>query len=468
MALAVLVGASAAAAAEISPGVVPTGTVVDGIVGRSSPGESYAAYVPAAYSAGRKWPILYVFDARGRGALAARRFAEGAEARHYLVASSNQSASDGPIAPNAKALHALWADTHERFAIDDRRVYLAGYSGTARFAAFAAKAAPGAVAGIIACSGGFDETPTTRPPFLVFATTGVRDFNFREIRDLDGTLEKLGATHRTEEFDGGHEWAPVELCREALEWMDLQAMKDGTMARNPLDIEALWQKGRARAEKLVREGRPDRALRAERALASLFRGLRDVGPAESDARGLAASRATRRLLDEADRLADEERRYRSDLAPVWIEIRTPGDSLPLARLVRQLRLDALRRRADSNPGSLDGQAAARMLAEVFVQTSFYLPRGFVERSDFDRALLCLELAERAQPGAASVAFERAIVHARAGKPDDAIADLERAAERGLRSAEAIRREPAFAELTNRPRFTTLLRRLDRETEDPPA
>jgi hypothetical protein len=112
-------------------GEPPRGQVVDKITCAGNPGETYALYLPDGYTPDRAWPILYILDPRSRGALAAERFRPGAEAFGYILASSNNSVSDGAMEPNLKSMRAMWADTHARFTIDDRRHYAAGFSGTA-------------------------------------------------------------------------------------------------------------------------------------------------------------------------------------------------------------------------------------------------------------------------------------------------------------------------------------------------
>ena len=112
---------------------------------------------PPAYTPDRAWPILYAFDARGQALVPAKAFQEAAEKYGWIVASSYNSASDGLIDPNFAAMRALWADTHARFAIDDQRVYAAGFSGTVRFSCILALSAPGTIAGVIGAGAGLPE-----------------------------------------------------------------------------------------------------------------------------------------------------------------------------------------------------------------------------------------------------------------------------------------------------------------------
>jgi len=100
-----------------------------------------------------------------------------------------------------------------------------------RVAVSMAQGLPGEVAGVTACGAGFRLATAQRPsrdtPFVFFATVGIRDFNFSELPGLDKTLTNLRLTHRVKVFNGGHQWPPKELAAEALEWMEIQAMKSG-------------------------------------------------------------------------------------------------------------------------------------------------------------------------------------------------------------------------------------------------
>src|SRR5689334_14111283 len=133
------------------------------VVIQADPSQSYMLYLPNAYRPDRKWPILYVLDARSNGTEAGKRFLAGAERYGFIVASSNNSASDGETEPNVVAMRAIWADTHYRLAVDPRRAYIAGFSGTVRFACRRAMDAPGTIEGIVAAGAAFPfETRPTK------------------------------------------------------------------------------------------------------------------------------------------------------------------------------------------------------------------------------------------------------------------------------------------------------------------
>ena len=109
------------------------GQIIEKVACKAEPGFSYALYIPSSYAADRKHPILYAFDPAARGRVPVERYRAAAETYGYLVVGSHDS-RNGPGAPINKILSALWTDSHERFAIDDRRVYTTGFSGGARVA----------------------------------------------------------------------------------------------------------------------------------------------------------------------------------------------------------------------------------------------------------------------------------------------------------------------------------------------
>ncbi|HSD72846.1 MAG TPA: hypothetical protein VLE54_08640, partial [Thermoanaerobaculia bacterium] len=201
----------ALAAPATGPDHFPAGEIVPRVVCAADPEQSYALYLPTSYSESRTWPLLYLFDPRKRGALAAERFREAAERHGWILASSNNTMSDGPMAPNVAAVNAMWSDVNRRFPIDPRRVYAGGFSGGARTACLLAQKMAGRVAGVIACGGGFADgsPPEKGMPFAVFGTVGNVDFNYGEMRRLDRRLAKLGARHRLAVFDGPHSWCPA-------------------------------------------------------------------------------------------------------------------------------------------------------------------------------------------------------------------------------------------------------------------
>ena len=110
----------------------PVGQVVDSIVALSDPTQSYSLYLPSAYDPGRSWPVMYLMDPRGRAHVPMELFRDAAERYGWILLSSYNTMSDGPVEPNEIALDAMLGDTQALLSATLNRLYLCGFSGTAR------------------------------------------------------------------------------------------------------------------------------------------------------------------------------------------------------------------------------------------------------------------------------------------------------------------------------------------------
>ena len=52
----------------------------------------------------------------------------------------------------------------------------------------------------------------------------------------------MTSPHRVEIFEGGHTWLPVEMATSGVEWMEIQAMKNGLRPRDEMLVDELFSK----------------------------------------------------------------------------------------------------------------------------------------------------------------------------------------------------------------------------------
>jgi pimeloyl-ACP methyl ester carboxylesterase len=252
---------------------LPLGKAIDVVTCQADRNQSYALYIPSGYSPDRQWPLLLAFDARALGDVPVKRYQEAAEKFGYIVAGSNNS-RNGPVGPEYVAAQAMEADVTARFSVDPRRIYVAGQSGGARLAFDLALQAKGRIAGVIASSAGLPPSMgiDLELPFVVYGTAGTEDFNYLELTRLDRTV---ATPHRVRIFPGGHTWLPGELAMEALEWMEVQAMRTGTRPRNEAMIDRMF--ARHTKELSDAPGKAE-AYYVNYSIATAFEGLKDVSP----------------------------------------------------------------------------------------------------------------------------------------------------------------------------------------------
>ncbi len=442
---------------------LPTGRVIERVTSRSNRREQYAVFLPAAYRTDRTWPLLALLDPRGRALLPLERIREVADRLGYLVLSSYNSRSDETVDPNADAINAMLDDADQMLAIDPARIYLVGQSGTARAGWIFGAGLRGHVAGLIgigaATPNGFPLAPRPEgaPPGMVFfGAAGTDDYNFDEMWLLDHRLDSLNLPHRITWFDGPHSWPPAATLTEAVEWMELQAMKFGLKPADPAWIEALLAHRMAAAA--LTEGRdPHHAWRAYRDIVADFTGLRDVGAAAAMARELERRPEVRHTERHLGDLVRQQTAYADHLGGFLGDLRQ-GKPPTTGGARKQLRLADLAHRASDRSDTLAAHAATRGLEHVWVYTSFYEPREYLSRDDPTRALAVLDIAESLRPNDPDVCLYRAEALIRLDRRDEALRAVECAARGGV-SPWRLERDPRIASLLAAPGERVALARL---------
>ncbi len=429
--------------------------------------ETYALYLPSNYATERLWPILFVLDPRSQGLAAAELFREGAERFGYILVSSNSTRSDilPEDDPNPAAMVALLQDAMTRFAADDQRVYLAGFSGTARYAWSVGFGLRGQIAGVIGCGGALPGPfkQWRDVDFAFFGAAGELDFNHREMWLLDEDLDATQIAHRFEFFPGGHQWAPPEVLTEALAWMDVRAMQSGTRDRQPELISELFDAGATAARDLETQGEPHAAHKRWQQLAQDFEGLHDIGLARTEVTRLGKMEAIRQqhaaILVAARREAD----YRHHLDAVLTNVTNSSPLPPSKAVLARLKIPQLLEKAKQE--SLDGRSAQRQLQIAFVNIASYRTRALMRSKDYRRAILMLEIAEAIKPEHWRPKISLATVYALSGKKSKAITALEQAVAVGYSNLDYIEQSTELASIRSTKDYQRIVEQLHAHLPD---
>jgi dienelactone hydrolase len=331
------------------------GRIINDVKCAADPSQSYALYLPSNYSKDRSWPVIFAFSpmARGRGPL--ERLREAAEKYGYILAGSNNS-RNGDWPDSQAAIRIMPTDVTARFSVDRKRVYTAGMSGGARVAMQVALNSGGKIAGVIACSAGFpDAQPRKSVPFVIFATAGTEDFNNLEMRRLDRAVT---TPHRLMIFEGGHDWLPASLGTDAIEWLEVQAMKSGLRPRDEALLDKIFAARVAEASAQPSE---------LKALVADFEGLRDIS-------GFAARAAEWERQKDVQTAFKKERFLEQREEQMIAELRTLENGLGTqdkrSDSLTELRdrLSDLSRRANVKDDSEDRRLARRLFHGAFVRS----------------------------------------------------------------------------------------------------
>jgi predicted esterase len=422
----------------------------------SDPQESYALYLPSSYSATRPTPILYAFDPRARGRVPVERFQAAAERYGWAVVGSNASRNGIAV---TDIVSRLWDDTHRRLAIDDRRVYMTGFSGGARVASGMALSARGLVAGVIAYGAGFPGGARAGKdvPFVLFGGAGRDDFNLPEMRQLAADLDAASVPNRLEIWEGGHEWAPPELCAVAVEWMEVKAMRAGTRGKDDGLVERWALRDAERARQREAAGAVVEAADAFASLAEDFRGLRDTAEYAQAAARLRGSRAYKDDL--RARKADDARQAQlmNELGTAIQQLTGDADGRLSALTALRASIADLRRTSEKQDLGREGHVARRALGGAWIQ-ALEASSALRARKDHRRAAEALALAGEIRPLAAGQLYELGRLHSLGGQEREALKALGRAVESGFRDVDALQKEPDLDRIRRSPDFAVLVER----------
>jgi predicted esterase len=438
--------------------VLQAGVILPKVVALAKPGQSYALYLPSAYSSDKRWSIVYAFDPGARGSVPVELMKEAAERHGYILVGSNNS-RNGSWKIEAEAAEAIVQDTHARLSIDESRVYLAGFSGGARVAARIAQVCKCA-AGVLLNGAGFHPLAfeSKDAPFVVFAAVGTYDFNYPELVRTDEELEKLGYAHSLRAFEGPHQWAPAGTMEEGLAWFRLQAMKGGREGRDGSFIALQAAKETDRARALEQSGDLYAAWREYRQATQLLAGLADDAAFRARAGALEKDKAVRDGAKRENQEFEEQAELSRGISAGLFELQqNPLHRVEIHNTVEK-QLAALRSRAEHEKREEKLRVLKRALAGLLVQ-AMEMGNERLDQKDSSHAKDYFELASVADPDSTWALGNLAVAGAMDGDRKGTMDALRRAKSKTkdpVRFAQWLNEEPAFAKLRGIPEFGAIV------------
>ena len=443
---------------------IPKGQIVERIQALNDSSQSYALYLPSSYTRNRKWPVLYAFDPGARGRAPVERFKEAAEKYGWIVLGSNNS-RNGPWDLAANAWNAMQIDSHQRFAIDEERMYATGFSGGAR-AAIRIAVACKCLAGVMANGAGFPTDLAASPQmhFVFFGAAGVDDFNYPELKSLEEPLTKAGIAHRIQTFDGRHEWPPVSVATASLEWMELHAIKAGKRPRDDRFINAIWQQRLSDAKTLEEAKKYYEAYQLYLDTAESFKGLRDVAQIETKVNQLRDSTELKAAIREEQAQINKQRELEGRLTS-WIARRVDRDPLHEndegfdSNNLMPAILNDLRKQSKAPDDSTQRRVARRVLDSLFIGL-FEQGIGLLQtEKNYSESIKRFKSATEINPERPGAFFYLAWAYAANRDKKKSLEFLNKAVEKGFSDAAMIEANKAFDSIRSDPEYQRIMERL---------
>jgi len=241
----------------------------------------YALYVPTNCPSKKYLPIVFIFDPHAKGNLPVDMYKSLADEFGFVLAGSNKSQNNQVIEDGFQFYKEMKADVAKNVTINTDQIYVMGFSGGARVAVSIAIQQP-EINAAIGCGAGF---PAVRhlpqSGFYYFSFAGYEDFNLGELMNNHRALSREGFRNELAIFDGGHDWPPVEIMREAFFAIQINNIRQNIVQEDQQIIKKTSDYYAARISHFVDNNRyfdaAETALRAKSVLT-------DVAPIDEFAR----------------------------------------------------------------------------------------------------------------------------------------------------------------------------------------
>lgn len=293
--------------AQAQSGLMSNG-IVEAIPLKLATDESYALYLGNGYTPNTSSPVLFVFAPDGNGKNGIKPFVKAADDLGMIVVSSNNS-KNGPYERNFEYAQHLFTEILSAYNVDEKAIYLAGFSGGARLATAIACLTPN-IKGVIAIGAGFSNDPTHIPSTQGFDYVGVsgdRDFNYLEMVGVQDYLKKTGIRNCRLHFEGGHQWPPKELMQHAFRWFMMKEQRRSGNAFGIEEVKSFYIDDLRKGDELVRNNKLLDAFQWYEHLNYMYSGLVSQSSLENSLKKLKKRKSYKRQLKERQKAFSIER-----------------------------------------------------------------------------------------------------------------------------------------------------------------
>jgi hypothetical protein len=270
------------------------GVVIDGLKVADTISETFALYLPTTFETTKKWPVLFVYDIKGRGRSVVSMFSEAAERQGFILAASNHIRDSLSLSKNVLISSRMFNTVFTMVPIQKNRVYTGGYAESARLASLMPTFIK-QVKGVISCGSPVANTEvlSSKNPFHFIGIVGVDDYNYIEMLATEKVLKSLRFPNHFLPFQGGQEWPKTEYINRAMELLNLTLMAKGELPKDEVFIEKTYRNGLGEVSSLITEGRPLLANRLLNEMIESYRPLRSVDSLKSSSKTLSRSKQYR-------------------------------------------------------------------------------------------------------------------------------------------------------------------------------
>ena len=410
---------------------------------RTDQTQSYTAYFPVSYKPGVAFPVIIVFDAHARSKIAANKFKQIADEFSYLVIVSN-NAKNGLKTIN-QTINALFDDVFQRFNIDTRRVYTAGFSGGARIASSIA-INKGGIAGVLAVAGGLPQVgQKVSHKFDFAAIVGIDDFNYQELKALDKQMESLHFPHSLIIAQNGHEWPNSKVLHSAVSWLEIQAMKRADIPVNDNLIRNYSQQMADSINSLVLKNKLYDAKKLYEQFLSTLDDLYDISDFQKSYSELLKNPELKKQEQQTEGLAKKE----AEKQQLYISLFKAQSFSKISNEINELNTGFKAKNEFK-------KHSAKRLLNYTSMLSYIFTDNTLKSGDLNLTAKYLDIYKKVDKDNPDYYYFEACVSATHKKTDSAIKNLQKAVEFGFFDTEKLETESCFNEIRKSDEFKTII------------
>ena len=429
----------------------PAGQVIDRIENRNDASQSYALYLPASYSAGKTYPVVYAFDPAGTGKLPVSLYKALAEKYGYILIGSNNIKNGLTWSETKTIADQLARDASTRFSIDTSRIYLLGFSGGGRVAHGIAVSSP-SITGAISCGAsapaGGSKDP--RKDHYFIALVGNRDLNYSEVKKYD-LVDMAGhnVKHALVTFDGKHEWPPLEVMNEAFLWMELNEMRKHPAAKNEALIAASFSPLPLQLDSLLKSGHSYEAFLLAKKTINFYEGLANLSPFFDAYKSLSRDPEIDRRLKKEEATWKQEERLKQEYAKP-AELESPE--------WWKKEVASIEKKIKTGKDRDESLMHARIL-EYLSLFMYSQVNSALSQNNFPAAERYARIYVTVDPDNPEAYYLSAVIAAMKSEGTQALAFLDAAVKHGFRDAGRLGSEQVFSTIRNSVEFRELEKKL---------
>lgn len=200
---------------------------------------NYSFYLPKSYNGKNKLPVVFFLDPHGNGTLPIEKYKDLADKFGYVFIGSNNIKNNVPGNYTSAVFQVLLKEARARFSVDEKRFFVAGFSGGAKLATLFAQQFP-EIIGVIATGASLPLVSDQEPTYYYVGIVGNKDFNYLESNQTFSVFDQKGYDYTSIVFDGKHEWAPKSCFDYALCGFQIYSMKTKRIEKDDPWLDALW------------------------------------------------------------------------------------------------------------------------------------------------------------------------------------------------------------------------------------